>query len=136
MDEQKQNCVFCKIINKEIPASIIYEDDKFLAFLDIKPVTKGHTLLIPKEHHPWMHETPDEILSQTFIKAKEFMNILIKTIPCDYVQVTVLGNEVPHLHIHLIPRKLEDALIHWPQVAYESDEERISYIDKFKNALI
>ena len=106
MNESKENCIFCKIIKKEIPCSFTYEDDNFVAFLDIKPKAPGHTLLIPKEHYVWMHETPDEVISNIFITTKKLMNKMIKETPCDYVQVSVLGKDVPHFHIHLIPRFL------------------------------
>jgi diadenosine tetraphosphate (Ap4A) HIT family hydrolase len=68
-----ENCLFCKIVRKEIPATIVHEDDTTLAFLDIHPVTEGHTLLIPKEHHPWMQETPDALVGETFIQASKLM---------------------------------------------------------------
>ena len=71
-----KNCIFCKIINKEIPAPIIYEDDKLFGFLDINPVTKGHSLLIPKEHHVWIHETPDEVIAESFVTAKKIHHCL------------------------------------------------------------
>ena len=99
--------IFGKIIRGEIPATKVYEDDTFLAFLDINPVTKGHTLLIPKAHYTWIHEAPDELVAQIFVKAKELINAMRTGIPCDYVQVGVVGNEIPHLHIHLIPRYFE-----------------------------
>lgn len=105
MNENK-NCVFCKIVSKEIGAEINYEDDKFVAFLDIKPVEKGHTLLIPKEHIVWMQEASDSLISEIFVTAKKLMQKMIKELPCDYVQISVVGKDVPHFHIHLIPRKI------------------------------
>lgn len=104
MDELNENCIFCKIINKEIPCSFTYEDDKFIGFLDIKPKAPGHTLLIPKKHYEWMQETPDEVISEIFILTKSIMKKMIKETPCDYVQVNILGKDVPHFHIHLIPK--------------------------------
>ena len=102
-----ENCLFCKIVPKQIPSTITYEDDLLLAFLDIHPVTHGHTLLIPKEHYAWVHETPDELISSAFIKAKELIKRMRNDIPCDYVEISVIGKDVPHFHIHLIPRKLD-----------------------------
>jgi histidine triad (HIT) family protein len=98
------DCIFCKIINKEIPAEINYEDDEFIGFLDIKPIEKGHTLLIPKKHYPWMQDLPDEMLAQIFILAKKIMAGMVLDLSCKYVEVKVVGKDVPHFHIHLIPR--------------------------------
>lgn len=100
------DCIFCKIVRGEIPSEKVYEDSEFIAFLDINPVTKGHTLLIPKIHSTWMHETEDSVIGKIFIRAKELMNKIRLDLPCDYVQVSVVGEEIPHFHIHLIPRNL------------------------------
>jgi len=126
--------IFEKIIDGEIPATKIYEDDTFLAFLDIHPVTKGHTLLIPKASYTWIHETPDELVGEIFIKAKELINAMRSGIPCDYVQLGVVGNEVPHFHIHLIPRYLEGEvhISSRPEVSYTAPEEMAEYADKIK----
>ena len=135
MEEQKEKCVFCKIINKEIPSSIVYEDDKFFCFLDINHVTKGHTLLVPKEHHTWMHEVPDELLAESFIITKKLMNSMIKGLGCDYVQILVVGNDVPHFHIHIIPRHLNDQLPQLQNTNYSNNDEKIEIALKIKNAL-
>lgn len=136
MDNKKvENCIFCKISSKEIPSSVIYEDDKFISFLDISPVTKGHSLLIPKDHHVWMHEVPDDLLKDSFLVTKKIMNMMRKGLSCDYVQVVVVGKDVPHFHIHLMPRHLNDNLPQFKTIAYESDEEKNMYEEKIKNAL-
>ena len=127
------DCIFCKIVSKEIPSSIVYEDDKFFAFLDNNPVVKGHSLLIPKEHYVWMHETPDELIAETFITAKKIMNLMIKVIGCDYVQLVVIGKDVPHLHVHLMPRYLNDNLPQLKNIQYENDEEIKTFASKIKN---
>lgn len=136
MDNKKvENCIFCKISSKEIPSSVIYEDDKFISFLDISPVTKGHSLLIPKDHHVWMHEVPDDLLKDAFLVTKKIMNMMRKGLPCDYVQVVVVGKDVPHFHIHLMPRYLNDNLPQFKTITYENDEEKNMYEEKIKNAL-
>ncbi|OGI76563.1 hypothetical protein A3C57_03155 [Candidatus Nomurabacteria bacterium RIFCSPHIGHO2_02_FULL_33_12] len=101
-------CIFCKIIKGEIPCDKVYEDEKVLAFLDIHPVSTGHTLLVPKEHFVWMQDTPDDVLIYCFLKVKELIIKMKEKLNVDYVQVSVVGKDVPHFHIHLIPRKLED----------------------------
>jgi histidine triad (HIT) family protein len=124
--------IFGKIIRKEIPATIVYEDEQFLAFLDINPVAKGHTLLIPKTQYTWIHEAPDELVGAIFIKSKELINAMRKGLPCDYVQVGVVGNEVPHFHIHLIPRQLDEVVVQTnrPHVPYENAAEMQQYAEK------
>jgi histidine triad (HIT) family protein len=129
--------IFGKIIRGEIPATKVYEDDQFLGFLDIDPVSKGHTLLIPKDQYTWIHEVPDEIISSIFIKAKEIINAMRTGLSCDYVQVGVVGNEVPHFHIHLIPRFLDEKVVqsNRPHTPYESSDEKELYAQKITRAL-
>ncbi len=129
--------IFEKIIDGEIPSTKVYEDDKFLAFLDIHPVSKGHTLLITKTHYTWIHEAPDEIVGEIFIKAKSLIEAMRAGLPCDYVQVGVVGNEVPHFHIHLIPRFLTEE-VHMssrPETPYENSDEMSEYAEKIKSHL-
>lgn len=118
----EQNCIFCKIINKEIPCNKLYEDDNFLAFLDIKPVSDGHLLIIPKKHIVWMQEASDEIISEIFKLTKKLMLALKNGLPCDYVQESVVGNEVPHFHIHLIPRYNDVIFPNLPTKEYEKEK--------------
>ncbi len=129
--------VFGKIIRGEIPATKVYEDEKFLAFLDINPVTKGHTLLIPKEQYTWIHDVPDETIATIFIKAKELISAMRESLGCDYVQLGVVGNEVPHFHIHLIPRHLEEEakITSRQHIPYENSEEMTAFAEKIKNGL-
>ena len=116
-------CIFCKIIEKQIPAEVVYEDDKVLAFLDIHPVSHGHTLLIPKDHHQMMGETPDEVISDVFIKAKNIMRSIKKTLNANFVAVSVVGVDIPHFHVHLVPRYFNDGLANfWPTKEYKEGE--------------
>jgi histidine triad (HIT) family protein len=117
------DCVFCKIIAGEIPSAKIYEDEKCLAFLDINPVNFGHALLIPKEHYPTMVDTPDDLVAYLYVKAKELIPKIKKAMGADYVALSVVGTDVPHLHIHLIPRRFDDGLYHfWPTKKYGEGE--------------
>ena len=95
--------IFTKIINKEIPAYIVAENDKFLAFLDIMPLKKGHVLVIPKAEIDYIFDIEDELLSEMMVFAKQVAAKIKKAIPCKKVGVAVVGLEVPHAHIHLIP---------------------------------
>lgn len=95
--------IFTKIIEGEIPCYKIHESDNFLAFLDIMPLAKGHTLVIPKIEVDYIFDIEDELLSEMMIFAKEVATMLKTAIPCKRIGVTVIGLEVPHAHIHLIP---------------------------------
>jgi histidine triad (HIT) family protein len=101
-----ENCIFCKIARGDIPAEKTYEDDTSLAFLDIHPKSPGHTLLIPKEHYQWFDELPDGLSDHLFRTAKKLAKDLKQQDGTDYVHLSIVGKDVPHVHIHLIPRKL------------------------------
>jgi histidine triad (HIT) family protein len=128
------DCIFCKIIEGEIPCNKVYEDDKFLVFLDIKPVSDGHLLIIPKEHVIWMQDASDKIISEIFVLTKKMMLALKNGLPCDYVQESVVGNEVPHFHVHLIPRHEGDNFRNFPTGEYKENKEK-ELIKKITQAL-
>jgi len=129
-------CIFCKIIKKEIPAEIVYDDSEAVGFLDINPVNEGHLLLIPKEHHESMSATPDDLVGKLFTTAKHIMPKLKEATKADFIAVTVVGTDVPHFHIHLVPRKKDDGLAgFWPTKKYESDEELKLIGEKIRNSL-
>lgn len=130
-----QDCIFCKIVASEIPAVKVYEDEQALAFLDIKPVNKGHVLVIPKVHYATMIDAPAETVSQLFVKSQALMKAIKIAVSADFVVVSVVGVEVPHFHIHLIPRFHSDGLpLMWPTKEY-GDGEMEQYVQKIKNAL-
>ena len=121
------DCLFCKIINKEIPANIIYEDDKVLAFLDVSPVHKGHTLIIPKEHHPNLLEMPDQSLAEVATTAQRLAKAIKEATNADGFNITqnngaVAGQSIFHFHLHIIPRFAGDGLELWPHTSYEEGE--------------
>lgn len=128
------NCIFCKIAEGEIPCDKVYEDKNFLVFLDIKPVSHGHILIIPKEHIVWMEEADDEIISKIFILTKRIMIAMKKGLECKYVQVAVAGDEVPHFHIHIFPRYHKDNLLEFPRKEYQKGQEK-EIIQKITQAL-
>ncbi|MDB5254462.1 MAG: hypothetical protein JWL80_528 [Parcubacteria group bacterium] len=130
------DCTFCKIVRKEIPATIITEDNTVLAFLDIHPVNLGHTLIIPKQHIPYMTDAPDDILSTLYIAAKKLMPVLKESLGAKNVTLTVVGLDVSHFHIHLIPRFENDGLKDfWPTKTYASNEEKEKMGEKIKSLL-
>ena len=102
--------VFSKIIAGEIPSYKIVEDDKFYAFLDINPMAKGHTLVIPKHETDYIFDLDDTLLSEMIVFSKRVAVAIKKAIPCKRVGLMVLGLEVPHAHIHLVPINKEGDL--------------------------
>ena len=112
------NCIFCKIVRGEIPSFKTYEDDKMLAFLDTSPATRGHTLIIPKEHCETMHDIPTEILSRVVVVAKILILKYDETLGADGYNIiqsskAAAQQEVDHFHLHLVPRYLEDNIDFW-----------------------
>ena len=104
-----ENCIFCKIINKDIPSNIVYEDDEFLAFLDIAKATNGHTILIPKKHFKNVIECDDLTLSKMIVVAKKITTNLMEKLGATGANILTNCNEVAgqtcfHFHIHIIPR--------------------------------
>lgn len=99
--------VFSRIIAGEIPCYKVAEDDNFFAFLDINPVNWGHTLVVPKEETDYIFDLSDERLADMILFAKRVASALKETLPCRKVGMAVIGLEVPHAHIHLIPMKSE-----------------------------
>lgn len=118
--------IFTKIINGEIPSYKVAENDKFYAFLDINPLTKGHTLVIPKLPEPeadYIFDLDDNTLAEMMVFAKQVAVGMKKAIPCKRIGVAVLGMEVNHVHIHLVPLKKEtDMLFSNPKLQLEAGE--------------
>ncbi|MDD4199294.1 MAG: HIT family protein [Paludibacter sp.] len=102
--------IFSKIIKGEIPCYKVAENEHFFAFLDISPMTKGHTLVIPKIEEDYIFNLDDELLGNMMIFAKKVAKAIQQAVPCVRIGVAVLGMEVPHAHIHLVPIKNESDL--------------------------
>lgn len=115
--------IFTKIINGEIPAYKVAEDDNYFAFLDIFPVAKGHVLVIPKKEVDYLFDLDDELYSGLQLFAKKVAAGMKKAIPCEKVGVLVLGLEVPHAHIHLVPMQNEKDLLNFSEKKKFSPEE-------------
>ncbi len=113
--------IFTKIVNGEIPSYKIAETDKFLAFLDVFPLAKGHVLVIPKKETDYIFDVETEEYIQLWAFAKQIAKAIDKAIPCERVGVAVIGLEVPHAHIHLIPlQSVEDINFSKPKLKLES----------------
>ncbi|MBI2499669.1 HIT family protein [Candidatus Woesearchaeota archaeon] len=121
----ENDCIFCKIVNKKILADIIYEDKDTLAFLDISPVNPGHLLVIPKKHYKMMIDTPDDILASVFARSKRLMKTLQIATKADFIAEAVVGLDVPHFHVHLVPRYFNDGMANfWPTKKYKEGEAK------------
>lgn len=115
--------IFSKIISGEIPAYKLAENEDFLAFLDVNPLCAGHALVIPKKEVDWIFDMEDQDLSQLHIFAKKVALAIKATVPCVKVGVAVIGLEVPHAHIHLVPmNKVGDLNFAGPRAQFTSDE--------------
>ena len=116
---KKENCIFCKIAAGDIPSATIYEDEDFRVILDIEPASKGHALILPKEHYANLYELSDELLAKVLLVAKKVITAMTEVLGCDGYNVLqnngeAAGQTVFHFHMHLIPRyKDDDVNIKW-----------------------
>lgn len=122
-----ENCIFCKIIKREIPCHKVYENDEVLAFLDIRPTNTGHTLVIPKDHFENIYTTPDETIARMMLVAKKLSIAIKQGLECDGINISMNNEEAAgqiifHSHIHIIPRKKTDGFKHFPQKEYKEGE--------------
>lgn len=115
--------IFTKIIRREIPAYIVAEDEVHIAFLDVRPVKKGHTLVVPKQEIDYIFDMSDEALSRLNVFAKKVALGLKQAVPCKRIGTAVVGLEVPHVHIHLIPMdSIADIDFTKPRLEFTKDE--------------
>lgn len=123
------DCIFCKIVAGEIPASKVYEDDDILAFMDIGPIVKGHTLVIPKAHHDPITAIPQDLLAKVVAIVQKTVQAQYSGLAAEGVNVhqcngSAAGQVVPHLHFHVIPRYSDDGHSwNWQPKQYENQEE-------------
>ena len=112
--------IFTKIIQREIPANILYENENFISILDISPLTLGHSLVIPKVEVDYLFDLDDNYLNKIMTFSKVLSNALSKSVSCKRVGLTVIGLEVPHAHLHLIPFNNER------EMSFSNDRLRLS----------
>jgi histidine triad (HIT) family protein len=122
------DCVFCRIAAGDEPAEVVFSDDESVAFLDNRPLFHGHTLLVPRAHHVTLAELPDELVGTLFRNARLLSRAVPEAMdkPGSFVALNnVVSQSVPHLHVHVVPRKKKDGLrgFFWPRTKYESEEE-------------
>ena len=117
---KKDDCIFCRIANGEIPSKTLYEDRDFRVILDLGPATKGHALILPKEHAADLYELPEELAASVFVLAKKMAVRMTERLQCDGMNLVqnngeAAGQTVPHFHLHMIPR-------------YHNDGQKINWI--------
>lgn len=131
---REENCIFCKIAAGEIPSATLYEDEDFRVILDVAPASKGHALILPKEHYANLYELDDALAAKALVLAKKMITELKEIVGCDGYNVLqnngeAAGQTVFHFHMHLIPRYKEDTVkIGWPcgKLTDEVKEEILS----------
>ena len=115
--------IFTRIINREIPGHIVAEDERYIAFLDINPLTIGHTLVVPKKEVDYLFDLDDDTLAGMNVFSKKVAIAIKKAVPCVRIGVEVIGLEVPHAHVHLIPmNRTEDLNFMRPKLKPTKDE--------------
>lgn len=125
---KKEDCIFCKIANGEIPSKTLYEDEDFRVILDLGPATKGHALVLPKEHFSNLYELPEDWCAKAFGLAKKMAGRMTEKLSCDGFNLVqnngeVAGQTVFHFHIHMIPRYKDDGQkITWKQLEPTQEE--------------
>ena len=132
MEAIMNDCLFCKIIRKEIPSEVIYEDDKVLVFLDINPTTNGDTLIIPKEHYLDVSTSPDDLNLHILKIINKLYPLYKEKLKCDGLTLTTnleYAEEVKHYHVHFIPRYKDD------EVKYLSNKDILKDLKKIKDIL-
>ncbi len=127
-----EDTIFTKIIKGEISSYKILEDDNFISFLDINPIREGHTLVVPKIQIDYIYDLSDDILSNFFIFSKRVAKILQNVVHCNRVGIAVVGLEVPHAHIHLIPiNKISDMNFENPRIKF-TEQDFKNFVRKTK----
>ena len=131
------DCLFCKIIAKQIPSTPVYEDEFTYAFLDIKPVNPGHALVVPKKHYSSLLNADAATLERLIVSVQKVAAAIKRGLNVEGFNLEqndgrVAGQLVDHVHLHVIPRRPDDGLRHWPGTPYASPEEAQAVAEKIK----
>ena len=133
-------CAFCAIVAGETPAEVVLADDDFVAFLDVRPVFKGHTLLVPREHVDTLSDLPDRLRDPVLARAQRLSVAMQEGLDAQgsFVAVNnVVSQSVPHLHLHVVPRTKGDGLrgFFWPRTRYDDAEDASRYASRLRAVL-
>ena len=133
-------CTFCSIVAGDLPAALVLDEDRLVAFLDVRPVFKGHTLLVPRDHVDTLPDLPAG-MRDTFLEAAQRVSTVMTTAlgaQGSFVAINnVVSQSVPHLHLHVVPRTKGDGLrgFFWPRTKYADDAEMAGYAERLRSAL-
>jgi histidine triad (HIT) family protein len=133
-------CLFCRIIAGEVPANVVLDAPDAFAFLDHRPVFKGHTIVVPREHVVTLTDLPAPVVGPFFLEVQRVAGAVVAGLDADGTFVAnnnVVSQSVAHLHVHVVPRRRKDGLrgFFWPRVKYDSDEEAAQYAASIAAAL-
>ena len=133
---RESECTFCRIIRSEIDAAVVFEDDVSLAFLDVRPLFPGHTLLVPKDHHETLMDLPPELVEPLFKNAQILARAVAQAMEAEGIFTAInnrISQSVPHLHVHIVPRRKGDGLkgFFWPRRRYDGD----AHIERVRSAI-
>jgi len=134
------NCRFCQIIAGDEPSQVVFEDEHTLAFLDNRPLFPGHSLLVPRDHYETLADLPDDLISPLFESARLLSAAIPKAMrkPGSFVALNnVVSQSVPHLHVHVVPRKPKDGLrgFFWPRTKYDSEDQMREVAERVRRAV-
>ena len=132
-------CLFCEIASGSKPAHIVLDEERFLAFLDIRPLFPGHSLLIPRDHHETLWDLPGDLDAELLATTKRLSVAIRETMGSQGVFTAinnVVSQSVPHLHVHVVPRNRKDGLrgFFWPRTKYDSDDEAAQVAARIRSA--
>ena len=130
---KNKNCIFCKIIDREISSKIIFENKLNLAFLDIFPISRGHTIVIPKNHYTNLEDIPDDKLSELFKSVKQIATIIHNKLKIDGYNILqnnykAAGQDITHIHVHIIPRNLDEKRLRFKIPRNQATEDDLNSI--------
>jgi histidine triad (HIT) family protein len=140
LEPMPPSCLFCRIVQSEVPARLVFEDEISLAFLDLRPVFPGHCLLIPKEHYETLTDLPEQLVGPFFTNVQRLSRAVESALAAHGTFVAMnnrVSQSVPHLHTHVVPRRRKDGLkgFFWPRQPYKSDEEADAVQAAIRNAM-
>ena len=133
-------CLFCRIVSGEVPATVVYEDQNSVAFLDIRPLFAGHTLLVPRDHVETLGELPEKLVGPYFETVQLLSRVVEQAMEAEGTFVAMnnrVSQSVPHLHVHVVPRRKKDGLkgFFWPRTKYKDNEEMETVREKIAATL-
>ena len=134
------DCRFCQIIAGDEPSHVVFEDERTLAFLDNRPLFPGHSLLVPRDHYETLADLPDDLIGPLFESARLLSAAIPKAMrkPGSFVALNnVVSQSVPHLHVHVVPRKPKDGLrgFFWPRTKYDSEDQMREVAERVRRAV-